>query len=102
MMSEILNYIGIDIYYLIILISIMAISIGGTMIHKKALPVLWGTILTAILYYNYSILYPILTGWVNLQQYSIFYIIGALFSITWILILIMAFKNIYENGEVIN
>lgn len=101
MIEYIENLTGIDIYYFAVMIITLFIGFVASWKHNKALPFVWAGIMTAILYFGYELLYPILTGWIDLEMYSLFWFLGMFYSITWAIILAIAFKNMATTGEII-
>jgi len=90
-----------DYGYLSLIVITLVIGMFASYYHEVTGPIIWSSITAFILYYNYMILNPIMTTWTQLQIGSLYFMLGMAFTLSWVLVLLMAFKNMIFDGKVI-
>lgn len=92
---------NITTWYAILIGIILVVGIIGTWVHRTAIPIMWGVIMSLVLYIGATTLEPLIFGYQYYGTYSFQWFLVATFGILFALINITYGYNILTKGSVI-
>lgn len=87
-------------YFLLIGITVF-VSFVGMWIHKTLLPMVWGLIVSMILFFGAITIEPLIFGYQYYDVWSIPYILTVIFGIEFFILFAMYYFNILTKGTVV-
>lgn len=88
-------------WYWVLIAVILGVSIYGSWKHNTAIPILWGGLMSVILYYGAVAIEPLIFGFEHYPEYTIQWYFVTAFGVLFALINATYLYNIATKGTVV-